>query len=90
MSPRLEHAPKFWTDETSGTLQPAVRAYLTDATLTEPQIAAMRAYLRQWIQSPLWEGPGIQELRRSVDQLHTRAAIAEWVAIAVNAGLDPL
>ncbi len=83
-------APHYWMWETSGVLAPAVHAYLTGDTMTPEAIAAMRAYLRQWIESPGWQGPELAELRASVDMLHSRLAIARWLERAMDAGIDPL
>jgi hypothetical protein len=82
--------PGYWQDETSGVLRPAVEAYLHGEPMTFAQVAAMRAYLRQWIGAPVWAGDGIDELRRSVDGLGSRFAIADWLNQAERLGIDPL
>jgi hypothetical protein len=81
--------PGFWMDETSGVLRPAVEAYLQGAPLSDDQIAALRAYLRQWIAAP-WIGPGIERLRTKVDRLQSREAIEDWLDDALAEGIDPL
>ena len=83
-------APGYWMYETSGVLAPAVRAYLSGAELTEPQITAMRAYLRQWIAAPAWCGRQVGVLRARIDGLTTRQAIEAWLSLAVEDGIDPL
>lgn len=83
-------APGYWIYETSGVLAPAVRAYLCEADMTEPQIAAMRAYLRQWIGAPGWRGHQVDTLRARINGLTTRAAIDAWIGLALDAGIDPL
>lgn len=80
--------PGFWMQETSGVLRPAVEAYLRGAPLAPDQIAALRAYLRQWIAAPLWHG--VDDLRDAVDGLTTREAIARWLTHADELGIDPL
>lgn len=87
---RIALAPGYWMYETTGVLRPAVEAYFAGGDMTAEQIAAMRAYLRQWIAAPVWRGPDIPDLRRAVDGLTSRAAIARWLALAERAGLDPL
>ena len=82
--------PGFWMHETSGVLRPAIQAYLLGQPMTAGDIAAMRAYLRQWIAWPAWQGPQIDTLRRSVDGLGSRAAIDHWLNLAEAAGIDPL
>lgn len=81
--------PGFWMDETSGVLRPAVEAYLRGEPLSDEQIAALRAYLRQWIAAP-WIGPGIESLRAKVDRLQSREAIDNWLDDASVEGIDPL
>jgi hypothetical protein len=80
----------FWMNETGGVLQPAVFAYLKQEPMTLEQIALMRAYLRQWIASPYWQGPTIDELRSGIDSLITVPAIDRWLEAALHAGIDPL
>ena len=84
-------APGYWMHETSGVLRPAIEAYLCqDPILSAENIAAIRAYLRQWIASPVWRGPGVEHLRARVDGLTTRRAIDAWLTDALDAGIDPL
>lgn len=82
--------PGYWMHETSGVLAPAVLAYLTGAELSGDQIAAVRAYLRQWIACPGWAGLEVELLRAAIDGLTTRAAIADWIETAEDIGIDPL
>jgi len=91
--------PGYWMHETSGVLRPAVEAYLDGGPLSADQIAALRAYLRQWVMSPLWdENPHATEghrqwlamQRRLVDCLTSRSTIEVWIAGAVEMGMDPL
>jgi hypothetical protein len=82
--------PGYWMYETSGVLRPAVEAYLlTDDELSPAHVAALRAYLRQWMAAP-WGGVGIDELRAGIDGLGSRAAIEAWLDEAMVAGIDPL
>ena len=53
-------------------------------------IAAVRAYLRQWIEAPVWHGPKVAELRRTVGDLTTRDAIKKWLDHAMDSNIDPL
>lgn len=86
----LEAAPGYWMHETSGALRPAVEAYLRGADLAPEQIAALRAYLRQWIMTPVWHGEDIELLRRLVDHIESRPTIKAWLARAEQCGIDPL
>jgi len=51
-----QNAPKFWRHEVGGDLAMAVRHYLREPdALTLSEIALMRAYVVQWIDSPAWD-----------------------------------
>lgn len=73
--------------ETSGVLAGAVEAYLHGEAMTRGDIAAMRAYLRQWMDGP-WADAG--DLRERIDHITTRASLAAWLADAMELGIDPL
>jgi hypothetical protein len=85
--------------ETSGVLRPAIAAYLNGAPMTEADIAAMRAYLRQWIGAPVWDtnphaGPEwrawLARMRARIDELTSREAIGAWLDDAIDNAIDPL
>ena len=86
----MTRIPGYWMNETSGVLRPAVEAYLHDQPMTGEQIAAMRAYLRQWIAADGFRGPTVDVLRTAVDGLTTKDAIRRWIDIATDEGMDPL
>jgi hypothetical protein len=83
-----ESRPGYWMNETSGVLRPAIEGYLHGRPLSHSDIAAIRAYLRQWIAADAWDGA--EELRGRVDRLTTREALDEWLDDAVAIGIDPL
>ena len=90
--PSVESAPQigYWMNETSGVLKPAIVAYLNHDEMTKEQIAAMRAYLRQWIAGDWMPGPMLDSLRTQVDRLTSQSAIASWVGVAAGMEIDPL
>jgi hypothetical protein len=82
--------PGYWMHETSRVLRPAVEAYLAGGNLSAAHVAALRAYLRQWMAAP-WRGDDLlDELRTGIDDLTSRAAIADWLDRAWAAWIDPL
>jgi hypothetical protein len=89
-------APGYWPNEQSGVLRPAIEAYLIASEMTGEQIAAMRAYLRQWICHPIWDtnphgtGNELAGLRDLIDSLTSRAQIDRWLEKAIEIGIDPL
>jgi hypothetical protein len=58
--------------------------------MSEAHVAAMRAYLRQWIMAPVWDGFEIMSLRKGIDALTSRAAIHRWLVCALAVEIDPL
>lgn len=82
------NVPGYWMNETSGVLRPAVEAYLNHDEMTPSEIAAMRAYLRQWIAA--FPGPDAESLAKDVDGLIDRSAIDRWLHKAIDQGIDPL
>ena len=94
LDPSNPRAPHYWMHETSGVLRPAVEAYLNRQPMTAMQIGVMRAYLRQWIKSPVWDIPGPDEdlakLRRDVETIRSREDIDAWIEAGLEIGHDPL
>ncbi len=91
--------PGYWQDEVSGVLRPVVEDLLNGKVLSADQIAIMRAYLQQWIGSPVWDRnpfldaistPHLEDLRRRVDKITTDDDLEEWLVDADNYGFDPL
>ena len=94
----FQNAPKYWLFESSGALRPAVEAFLHGRDLTEPQIVLLRAYVRQWIDSPVWDrNPAaspdsverLVQLRADVAAIATREALKAWRLRAIAEGIDP-
>jgi hypothetical protein len=97
--PGSANAPQFWRYETGGELRIAVENYLNDRAMSLRQIALMRAYLRQWIASPVWDlNPShdwesrqqLQHLREDVDGIVTPDHIHKWIGKGLDIGIDPL
>lgn len=82
--------PGYWMQERTGVLRPAIEAFLHDQPMTQEQIAAMRAYLRQWINAPVWLSQTVPFLRAAIDDLTSENAIRAWLFIANDEGIDPL
>jgi hypothetical protein len=83
--------PGYWMHETSGVLAPAVQAYLEGRDLSRDEVAAMRAYLRQWIAAPWLDLTGdLTSLRLGIDVITTSAGLRDWLRRALELGIDPL
>jgi hypothetical protein len=93
-------APKYWKYETSGVLAHAVETYLTHrSAVTMRDIAYLRAYCMQWIDSPAWDtNPHLTaasmrelaDLRLDARAIFSLAALDNWIARAIAEGVDPL
>lgn len=87
---RMNDPPRYWIDSPDSELIRAIRALLLSKPLSEANYTALRAYFRQWIDSPHWQGDGVKALRAGVSDLTTRKAITDWLDLAVKEGIDPL
>ena len=98
-------APRYWRHETGGALRVAVENYLNNRLKTVRDVVLMRAYLCQWIDSPVWEmnphltegGPAalaalaaLNALRLRARRIQTVADIHRWIHDALAEGHDPL
>jgi hypothetical protein len=82
--------PGYWMFETSGVLRPAVEAYLQSTQeMTPEHIAAVRAYLRQWMAAG-WVGSNVDRLRAEVDAIKDRGTLSAWIESAMEDGIEPL
>jgi len=99
ITPADPRAPKYWMHEVGGELAPAVGKYLLAEPLTAREISLIRAYLQQWIMSPVWDldpfanadtKATLAKLRGSIDWLLTVELIRRWIAAATDMGIDPL
>ena len=97
--PESPDAPKYWRNETGGALRIAVENYLNRQVMTVRDVALMRAYLCQWIESPVWElNPSLDVrgraslafLRLRARRILTVQDIHRWIADATAQGHDPL
>jgi hypothetical protein len=90
--------PKYWTFEPPE-LSVAIHAYMAGEDLTVRDVVLMRAYLKQWVDSPVWEGypyetdggrPWLAELRERVGAIASRDDIAQALSIMTARRMDPL
>jgi hypothetical protein len=98
--PEDPRAPKYWRDEIGGQLAAAVRTYLDNPdALTMRDIAFLRAYFRQWVNSPAWDmnphhdansRATLAVLRGAVPTIASARDVQAWLNSATEAGLDPL
>lgn len=82
--------PGYWMYETSGALRPAIVHYLNRQVLSDEEIGAIRAYLKQWIMADGWLDDAVEKLRADVDHIGSRSAIDRWLYACDQVGIDPL
>jgi hypothetical protein len=90
--------PKYWTFERPE-LSVAVQACMAGHVLTVRDVALMRAYLKQWVDSPVWEGypyetdggrQWLAELRERVRAIALPADFKQALSIMTARRMDPL
>jgi hypothetical protein len=97
LHPASAKAPKYWKYEAGGNLVPAMERYLALDALTVQDIALIVAYLRQWVDSPVWQmNPyatgfdNLDDLRSRTARARSKRDIDECVSLAIDLGMDPL
>jgi hypothetical protein len=97
LPPDHPQAPKYWMHETGGQLGPAMERYLKGEPEKPDDVNLIRAYLRQWIDSPVWSDGVDGETRTELDELRTKAReirsrleIDMWLENASQLAIDPL
>jgi hypothetical protein len=94
VSPARENKPKFWTNETP--LVEVVNKYLqTPRQLTLREVALIRGYLKQCIDSPDWSSglhnaQVLTELRGNINRVTSAAHIRLWLTTAREIGIEPI
>lgn len=97
--PGAQDAPNYWTFETGGELRPAIERYICGEELTVRDLYLIKAYLKQWVDSPAWEAnphltpEGVAQLsllRAKVSQARTAPQLVACVELAGEMGMNPL
>ena len=91
LGPDHPDAPKYWMYETSGVLARDIKNYLDGEALDAPAIGRIKAYLWQWVKSPVWRPSGCLEvLRLRVMTITAVEDIRHAISMAEELGMDPL
>jgi hypothetical protein len=92
-------APRHWRNETNGDLIESVAKYLEGCDLTVRDLARLRAYFVQWVDSPVWDmnphlnAESLRELatlRSDARRIVNAVCITAWVLRAQENGMNPL
>ena len=93
--PAPNNAP-YWLRETDGDLAAAMRRYIGREELSVRDVGLIRAYLRKWVDSPIWDvlpsasSRQLSRLRERVFTAGSREQIDECVKTAKELGMNPL
>lgn len=89
----------YWRDQPDTELAHAIIDFVACNYLTENQISDIRAYLKTWIDNPVWDSnryffqedrAALTGLRASVRALSTHSQIKNWIVRANYIGIYPL
>ena len=89
-------SPHFWRDE--GRLEGPIMRYLGKETEQPGDTSLIRQYIRQWIDSPVWDMQPdstdehrreLAELRRQARDIRTREDIDHWMVAGLDLDIDP-
>jgi hypothetical protein len=95
----LTAAPRHWRNETSGDLIESMAKYLEGCDLMVRDLARLRAYFVQWVDSPVWDmnphlnAESLRELaalRSDARRIANTVCITAWVLRAQENGMNPL
>ncbi len=81
--------PRFWMEEQTGVLEDAVEAYMAGERLTAKQLAAIKTYLRQFIQRAPLAGPAnVPRLLTQIERLKTTREVEDFADEVAEYGAE--
>ena len=76
---KVAHPPRFWMEEQTGVLSDAVETYLEGDRLNPVQLAAIKVYLKQFVErAPLTGDAKVHLLVQKIDRLKTTREIEDF------------
>ena len=86
---KIARPPRFWMEEQTGVLEAAVETYLNGDKLSAPQLAAIKTYLKQFIQrAPLSGEASVPRLLTKIDKLQTTRDVEDFADEAAEYGAE--
>jgi hypothetical protein len=86
----VERPPHFWMTEETGVLSAAVEAYFDGERLTPPQVAVIKAYLRQYIERAMLTADAKRHLLlQQIEKLRTTREIERFADEVAEYGVEP-
>ena len=76
---KVAKPPRFWMEEQTGVLEDAVETYLEGERLSPSQLAAIKVYLKQFVErAPLAGEANVPQLLRKLDRLRTTREVENF------------
>ncbi len=76
---KVAQPPRFWMEEQTGVLENAVETYLNGDPLSSAQLAAIKVYLKQFVErAPLAGDAKVHLLVQKIDRLRTTREIEDF------------
>ncbi len=86
----VTQAPRFWMEETTGTLAPAVEIYLRGERLAADQLALLQIYLRQYLERAVMADDADRpRLLGRVARVHNTLDLERLAEALAEAGVEP-
>lgn len=86
----VERPPRFWMEETTGTLAEAVEVYMRSEPLSEAQLDVIKIYLRQYVERAVMaEDSDRRKLLERIEKLRRVGDIERLADALSEAGLEP-
>ncbi|GAC1383843.1 MAG: hypothetical protein NVSMB42_01060 [Herpetosiphon sp.] len=86
---KVAKPPRFWMEETTGTLAEAVEAYLNGERLRLPQLAVIKIYLKQFVERAVLTGDAkIPLLHSKIDRIKTAGDVANFADEVAELGAE--
>lgn len=86
---KVAKPPRFWMEEQTGVLAPAVEAYLDGERLNTAQVEVIKVYLKQYVERAMLTGgankPG---LVRKIDKLKSSADLERFADEVAELGAE--
>ena len=86
---KVASPPRFWMEEQTGVLSDAVETYMEGERLSPPQLAAIKVYLKQFVErAPLSGEAKVHLLVQKIDRLRTTRDVEDFADEVAEYGAE--
>lgn len=86
---KIPNPPRFWMEEQTGVLEDAVETYLEGDRLSPAQLAAIKTYLKQFVQrAPLAGDAKVHLLVQKIDRLQSTRDVQNFAEDVAELGAE--